>query len=217
MATTLTSSITQIDIPRLKRDLEAVGNVRVVSITPPSGATLTTVTLTQSDRVSPLSPSQASACQVILDNHIDYIDESAQEVALARAVIGTIAPGVIDFINDGLVWQIDSSKNFIPIGVRNIGSPTHPVNRIYVNEIVGPGGTNNSIFNEVPVGAINGANIFFTTASNFVSGSTRLFLNGIKLRSGASFDYQETSPNEITLAQAPLAGDSLIIEYSEAL
>lgn len=62
-------------------------------------------------------------------------------------------------------------------------------------------------------GVRNGTNKIFTTSSNFVSTTTRVFWNGLRLTRGATYDYTETGANQITLAVAPTATDLLIIEY----
>ncbi len=62
-------------------------------------------------------------------------------------------------------------------------------------------------------GTKNGTNTIFTTSSNFVSTTTRVFWNGLRLTRGATYDYTESGANQITLAVAPVATDLLIIEY----
>jgi hypothetical protein len=62
-------------------------------------------------------------------------------------------------------------------------------------------------------GIKNGTNTNFTTSSNFVSTTTRVFWNGLRLTRGATYDYTESGANQITLAVAPVATDLLIIEY----
>jgi hypothetical protein len=62
-------------------------------------------------------------------------------------------------------------------------------------------------------GLRNSSNKVFTTSFNFVSGSTRVFVNGLRYSLGASYDYQETGTNQITFANAPDNGDLLIIDY----
>lgn len=217
MATTLTSSITEVDVPRLKKDLESLGDIRVVSIAPPQGVFPTTVILTKSDKVSNLSGPQIAAAQAVIDAHVNFFDASAQEVSTDKVTVGTIEAGVISFINNGEVWRIDATKNLVPVGTRNIGAPGNPVSVLYVSTIVGAGGGggggNTPIYSEVPVGTIDGANALFTTSNNFISGSTRVFLNGMRLLPGLAHGYRETSVNQITLTSAPLNGDEIVLDY----
>ena len=73
------------------------------------------------------------------------------------------------------------------------------------------GGGSTQVFNEVPTGLINSSNTVYTTASNFSTGTTRVYLN--KLRQVLGTDYTETAANQITFTTAPSTGDSLIIDY----
>lgn len=68
-------------------------------------------------------------------------------------------------------------------------------------------------YNEVPSGAIDSANTIYTTAYNFTSNSTQVYLN--KLRQELGVDYTETGANQITFTTAPDTGDSLIIDYQQ--
>lgn len=68
------------------------------------------------------------------------------------------------------------------------------------------------IAEEVPTGTINGSNTAFTLANTPVAGSVVLYLNGIRLRSGAGNDYTISGAN-ITMLYAPATGDVLIATY----
>lgn len=59
----------------------------------------------------------------------------------------------------------------------------------------------------------NSVNKVFTTSLNFVAGTTRVFINGIRLTPGASYDYTESAANQITFTNPPDAGDLLVIDY----
>lgn len=70
------------------------------------------------------------------------------------------------------------------------------------------------VSNEVPGGSINSSNVNFTIASAFTAGSLRVYLNGQRLRSGASNDYVETSDlRGFTMQFAPVTGDVLSVDY----
>lgn len=75
------------------------------------------------------------------------------------------------------------------------------------------GGGSTQVWNETPTGLVNSSNTIYTTASNFASGTTRVFLNGVRQVLGT--DYTETDTDEITFATAPVTADSLIIDYQE--
>lgn len=70
--------------------------------------------------------------------------------------------------------------------------------------------------NETPTGNIDGINTVFSTAAPFVPGTTRVYLNGLRLTLGVSKSYRETGPDQITLNVAPQTGDEIIIDYDSA-
>jgi len=65
------------------------------------------------------------------------------------------------------------------------------------------------------VGARDGINTNYSTSSNFVTGTTRVYLNGVRLTRGVGYDYVEVSNNQITLDYFPVPSDRLIIEYEQ--
>jgi hypothetical protein len=69
------------------------------------------------------------------------------------------------------------------------------------------------VYNEVPLGIINNTNKLFITQVNFSHRSTRLYLNGMRMKLGLDNDYLESSINEITFNQAPKIGDTIILDY----
>lgn len=218
MATTLTSTITQVNIPKLKRDLEVLGDVFVVSVTPPNGAIPTTVVLTRGDKVSNLTSAKQTAAQTVINSHVDDFDEAARLTARKKVVIGTIEDGTIDFSNDGTAWRIDSNKNLVPVGTgRTIGTPDNPVSAVYALNISSTPSSvptaSTSIFNEVPQGAIDGVNVTFTLVNNFQVNSTRVYVNGLRIAINPTTGYLESGQNQITFSSPPEPGDEIIIDY----
>lgn len=71
------------------------------------------------------------------------------------------------------------------------------------------------VFNEVPIGAINGTNKSFNTANLFIASTTCFYYNGQRLLLGT--DYTEKVSRlgiDITAAfPAPRSGDNLVIDY----
>ena len=65
---------------------------------------------------------------------------------------------------------------------------------------------------EVPVGTIDGVNKIFAIANTPKAGSVKVYLNGIRLRSGAENDYVLEDKN-ITFVDAPQVNDSLFVDY----
>lgn len=56
-------------------------------------------------------------------------------------------------------------------------------------------------------------NHIYTTTFNFVSGSIRVFLNGMRQFLDS---YTESGPNQLDLSFAPYPGDELIVDYIKA-
>jgi len=74
-----------------------------------------------------------------------------------------------------------------------------------------------TVTGEVPTGAINGMNDFYTTFFSYKPGSTRLYLNGIRQQEGLGFDYVENVAHTIvTFAIPPLGGDTILVDYIKA-
>ena len=63
------------------------------------------------------------------------------------------------------------------------------------------------------IGAKDGINTNFSTTSPYITGTTRVYLNGQRLTPGSGYDYLEVSSNQIGLFYAPVPSDRLIIEY----
>lgn len=62
-------------------------------------------------------------------------------------------------------------------------------------------------------GSRNSVNKIFTLRYAYTSGSTRVFVNGIRYSPGALNDYTESAVNQITFTNAPDDGDVLVVDY----
>jgi len=65
-------------------------------------------------------------------------------------------------------------------------------------------------YNEVPSGTLNGVNKTFTLSSGFTTGTTRVYLNGLRQLLGTS--YTESSP-QVIFDEAPLSSDEIVVDY----
>lgn len=82
----------------------------------------------------------------------------------------------------------------------------------YTQDSSGTLSPSNFVTEETPSGSINGSNTSFTLANTPTAGTLKLYLNGIRLKSGAGNDYT-ISTNTITMTTAPISGDVLIADY----
>lgn len=62
-------------------------------------------------------------------------------------------------------------------------------------------------------GAINGINRVFTTRADFDPDRVHVYLNGLLKVASWDDGYTVTPPRTVTLKEAPVAGDSLEIQY----
>lgn len=82
----------------------------------------------------------------------------------------------------------------------------------YVQDTAGTLSPTNFVTEETPSGSINGSNTAFTLANTPTAGTVKLYLNGVRQKSGAGNDYT-ISTNTITMTTAPVSGDVLIADY----
>lgn len=134
MATTLTSAIINVDISKLKKDLEALGDIKVKSITPKDGVTATAVVMTRGDGFSNLLGGQISAAQAVIDAHTDAQDEDVKLIGRDNFAFGNKQAGTVDIYNAGVaVWRVNASNHLLPVtnASFDLGSSGLRVNGIY--------------------------------------------------------------------------------------
>lgn len=67
---------------------------------------------------------------------------------------------------------------------------------------------------ETPSGTPDGVRKIFGTSYVFRTGSTKLYLNGVRQREGPGNDYvEDLGRNSVTFVVAPLSLDVLLIDY----
>lgn len=64
--------------------------------------------------------------------------------------------------------------------------------------------------NETPSGSINDVNTVFTLANTPVTGSVKVFLNGLRMKPTVDYNISGTT---ITFVTAPATSDTLIADY----
>ena len=60
-------------------------------------------------------------------------------------------------------------------------------------------------------GTLDGTNRFFSTSAEYITGSTQVFLNGVRQFLGG--DYSEEGSGVICFSLAPQPGDQIIVDY----
>lgn len=102
------------------------------------------------------------------------------------------------------------------IRIRPVDRITGLEQRVTVLEEYG-GGAGGEVIGETLVGGINGINKIFTTPHDFVSTTTEIMWNGIRVARGSGGDYEESGNNTIVFEEAPLPGDILRVNYWKKL
>lgn len=59
----------------------------------------------------------------------------------------------------------------------------------------------------------NGIATIFTLTNNYVLGTVKLYLNGLRQQKGIGKDYEETSPDKVTFLVAPETDDIVLADY----
>lgn len=66
-------------------------------------------------------------------------------------------------------------------------------------------------------GAVNSSNTAFQTTYEFVPGTLKLYLNGVRLFRGGGIDYTEGSGKNFSFVTAPVTNDQIIADYKRKL
>jgi hypothetical protein len=182
-------------------------NVKVASTTNidlsnPATSTIDGISLTSGDRV--LVHNQNTPAQ----NGIYVFDTSS--TAMTRATDSD----AWDELVGSLVYvdQGSAQAEYRYFCTSNSGGTLGSTAVTYTQDTSGTLSTTNFVTEETPSGTINGSNVTFTLAVTPTTGTLKLYLNGVRQKSGAGNDYT-ISTNTITMTTAPISGDVLIADY----
>ena len=132
-----------------------------------------------------------------------------QASPLMVQLIGASTPVTIAHGNPDVTYTAGDEVALIKLGTkwwvagRINGAPSLP-----------PSVLSDSIYNETPGGLINGTNTVFSTAYAYITGTLRVFVNG--LRQEMTTDFTETTGTTFTFVLAPTTSSRLIIDYTRA-
>lgn len=76
-------------------------------------------------------------------------------------------------------------------------------------------GSNSLVTDETPAGSVNSSNTAFTTAQSYIGGSLKVFVNGLKQKTGTHFTETTPTSGIFTMSDAPLTGDIITVEYQK--
>ena len=151
--------------------------------------------------------------QAYLDSNINiHIINSRGAKQITPEVRPTFKTGdlVFDFtVTPGVAtMQQWDGKQLIPLGYNSLGAP--PTSDGTTGS---GGGFLPQVFNEIPLGHIDGINSVYTTRFDFSAGSTRLYLNSARQTLG--LDYTESGAKQITFLNVPQPEDEIVIDYNK--
>lgn len=96
----------------------------------------------------------------------------------------------------------------VPTNPVPVSTSPHAVILVPVPGGQGPPGDGTAVLGETLTGAIDGVNTVYTTTGAYRTGSTAVYLNGLR-----EYHYAESGASEVTLEDPPIAGDSVRIDY----
>lgn len=173
-----------------------------INLSNPGTSTFDGHTLTSGQRILVWQESSSA------DNGIYVFNGSSS--ALTRATDSDAwdeLTGTLVYVDQGTLY---GDKRFYCTS--NTGGTLGTTAVTYVQDLAGTLSPSNFVTEETPSGSINGSNVTFTLANTPTSGTLRLYLNGVRQKSGAGNDYT-LSTATITMTTAPVTGDVLIADY----
>lgn len=161
---------------------------------------------------------------ITLTNGMRVLVKNQSTASLNGIYVYTTTGGaVMQRASDSDVWdELTGSMVYVDQGTTqadtrffctsNSGGTLGSSSVTYVQDTSGSISASNFVFNETPSGSLNGLNTTYTLAFTPTANTLQLYMNGIRLKSGAGNDYTITT-NTITMATAPTSTDVLICDY----
>lgn len=170
-------------------------------------------TLVQSNNIYTTDGSLAGIRTLTLNgNYLDIVGSTATTRFLANGTIsigGTITATTLASGSDKLVLASATgvlSAVTIGTGLSYSGGTLTATGTLTSANFV-------TDYDSTVTGLRNSSNKVYTTSQNFVSGTTHVYVNGVRMSRGATYDYTETAVNQITFTNAPDSGDLIVIDY----
>ena len=155
-----------------------------------------------------------------LQNAGTFTDASSAILQLNSTTQGFLPPRMTLLNRTGITSAATGLVVYQTDGTEGLYEKTSAGWRLIYTASGGGGGLTSASFvsdyDSVITGLRNSSNKLFTLTNIFVSGTTRLFINGIRYTLGAGYDYVETGTNQITFTNAPDLGDLIIVDYIKA-
>jgi len=179
-----------------------VASVANITLSNPGTSTFDGIALTSGDRV--LVKDQSTASQ---NGIYDFNGSSSAMTRSSDSDAWDELVGSLVYVDQG---SVNAEKRFFCTS--DSGGTLGSTAVTYVADTSGTLSTSNFVVEETPSGSINGSNTAFTLANTPTANTVKLYLNGVRQKSGAGNDYT-ISTNVITMTTAPISGDVLIADY----
>jgi hypothetical protein len=124
------------------------------------------------------------------------VSESGTVLTVAGSVSATSSVTATSFIKSG-----GTSTQFL-MADGSVTTSTFLVSGSFISD-----------YDNAITGLRNSSNKVFTLTQNYQTGTTKVYVNGIRYSPGAGNDYTESSSNQITFTNAPDAGDLILVDY----
>lgn len=179
-----------------------VASVANITLSNPGTAIFDGHTLTNGDRVLVKNQTTQSENGIYVFNGASSAMTRATDSDAWDELVGTLV-----YVDIGTV---NGEQRFFCTS--NTGGTLGSTAVVYVQDTSGTLSTTNFVTEETPSGTINGVNVTFTLSTTPTSGTLKLYLNGVRLKSGAGNDYT-LSTNIISMTTAPISGDVLLADF----
>jgi hypothetical protein len=179
-----------------------VATTGLIDTTTPGSSSFDGVSVTSGDRILVWQQSNQSQNGIYVFNGTFSAMTRATDSNAWDELTGSLV-----YVDEGTTY---GDKRFFCTS--NSGGTLGSTAVIYSQDIGGSLTPTNFVTEETPSGSINGSNTLFTLANTPTTGTVKVYLNGMRLKSGASNDYT-ISGTGINMTTAPISGDVLFVDY----
>lgn len=173
---------------------------------------------------TPASPANGFVKVYVKNQFLTYLapDGVETDVVLSRPLTGfnSLANASIITSSDNLlqaVNKLQASFRTFELTGDVTGTGVYTSNKFVVQTNVIAVSADITDYDYDILGNRDSSNKVFSLRYAFLSNSTKVFLNGIRLTPGVEYDYIEVQPNKIEFSTAPFDKDFITVDYKATL